>query len=148
MQAPKIVIDTQVVMDWLVFRDPSVVPLVDAIQSGAVAWIGTAYMQAELLHVLGRGIAADRLPDLPAISEVFSRWCAVVQEPPAPAIRLVCRDPDDQIFVDLAVASQARWLISRDRAVLALAKRAQKLCGLTIQKPEAWIKAWTETAPT
>ncbi|MFT7776961.1 putative toxin-antitoxin system toxin component, PIN family [Roseateles sp.] len=51
--------------------------------------------------------------------------------------RLVCRDPDDQKFIDLALAARARWLISRDKAVLALAKRA-RLRGLAILTPERW----------
>lgn len=143
----KIVIDTQVVMDWLVFREPSIAILVEAIQAGQVTWIGTAEMKAELLHVLGRGIAADRQPDLAAIDDAFARWCQLVAPAPPKDLRLVCRDPDDQMFIDLAVSSSARWLISRDRAVLALAKRANKLCGLAIQKPEVWIEAWAESQP-
>lgn len=144
MSPPQIVIDTQVIMDWLVFREPSIALLVKAVETGQVSWIGTAAMKAELLHVLGRGIAADRKPDLAAIDEAFARWCQPTDPAPLKDLRLVCRDPDDQMFIDLAVSAGARWLISRDRAVLALAKRANKLCGLTIQKPEAWIKAWSE----
>jgi predicted nucleic acid-binding protein len=49
----------------------------------------------------------------------------------------VCRDPDDQKFIDLALAAKAQWLVSRDKALLALAKRA-KARGLLIVKPEAW----------
>ncbi|MDI4633111.1 PIN domain-containing protein [Pelomonas sp. V22] len=145
MNPPQIVIDTQVVMDWLVFREPSIAPLIEAIQAGQVAWIGTPNMKAELFHVLGRGVAADRKPDLGAIDDAFTRWCRIIDPAPPKDLRLVCRDPDDQIFIDLAVSAGTRWLISRDRAVLALAKRANKLCGLVIQKPEVWIKVWTDS---
>lgn len=144
MNPPQIVIDTQVIMDWLVFREPSIARLIEAVQAGQVTWIGTPDMKAELLHVLGRGVAADRQPDLAAIDDTFARWCQLTEPAPPKDLRLVCRDPDDQMFIDLAVSAGARWLISRDRAVLALAKRANKLCGLAIQKPEIWIKAWTE----
>lgn len=147
MNPPQIVIDTQVIMDWLVFREPSIALLIEAVQAGQVAWTGTAEMKAELLHVLGRGVAADRKPDLAAIEDAFARWCRVVEPTPPKDLRLVCRDPDDQMFIDLAVSTGARWLISRDRAVLALSKRANKLCGLLIQKPEVWIKARTELQP-
>ena len=37
---------------------------------------------------------------------------------------LRCTDPDDQKFVDLALALAPACLISRDRAVLKLARRA------------------------
>ena len=40
----------------------------------------------------------------------------------APRATLICRDPDDQKFIDLALAHQAR-LLSKDRAVLCMAKR-------------------------
>ncbi len=41
------------------------------------------------------------------------------------------------MFLDLAHAAGARWLLSRDRAVLRLARRAAAL-GLVIAKPEDW----------
>jgi len=50
---------------------------------------------------------------------------------------LRCSDGDDQKFIDLAVASGAIWLISRDRAVLRLARRASAF-GLAIVTPERW----------
>jgi predicted nucleic acid-binding protein len=50
--------------------------------------------------------------------------------------RLRCTDPDDQKFIDAAIVS-AQWLISRDRAVLKLARRAAAL-GLRIVTPERW----------
>lgn len=138
-QTPKVVIDTQVIMDWLVFKNPGVAPLVIAVQSGSLVWIGLPAMKAELLHVLGRGVAAAYAPDMMLIDHEFARWCRPIEQVPLPAIRLVCRDPDDQMFIDLALAEDAKWLISRDRAVLALAKRAGRL-GLSIVTPEIWIK--------
>ncbi len=142
----KIVIDTQVIMDWLVFKNPSVAPLAQAVQSGALSWIGLAAMKAELLHVLGRGIAANYGPDLVWIDQAFAQWCQPIERVPLPAIRLVCRDKDDQMFIDLALAEQASYLISKDRAVLALAKRARRV-GLSIMTPEAWIRQQIATPP-
>lgn len=134
-----VVIDTQIVMDWLVFRDARVQPLVQAVESGEIHWVGRLKMLEELRHVLGRGIAARYQPDLAFIEEQFARHCRMVAGEPAPVVRLVCRDPDDQMFIDLALAERVRWLLSRDRAVLALAKRA-RAAGLSILSPEAWLK--------
>jgi predicted nucleic acid-binding protein len=50
---------------------------------------------------------------------------------------LRCRDGDDQKFLDLAHFAGARWLISRDRALLDLAKRARHL-GFEILTPALW----------
>ncbi len=136
---PAIVIDTQVVMDWLVFRDARVQALTTAVTSGALRWLVAPAMRDEIRHVLGRGVAASYGPDLAFIEAQFDAHAHPVDniaEQPL-AARLVCRDPDDQKFIDLALAAQARWLVSRDKAVLALAKRA-KLRGLAIVTPERW----------
>jgi predicted nucleic acid-binding protein len=132
-----IVIDTQVVMDWLVFKDPMVEPLVQAITAGRLRWIGRPAMLDELRHVLARGIAASYKPDLCLIEETFAQQCTMIAAEPLPALRLHCRDKDDQKFIDLALSAGACWLFSRDRAVLALAKRARVL-GLQIVTPAGW----------
>lgn len=137
---PALVIDTQVVMDWLVFRDARVQALAAAVTSGAVRWLVAPAMRDELRHVLGRGVAVAYAPDLAFIESQFDAHAQPVDAaPPQPlAGRLVCRDPDDQKFIDLALAARARWLVSRDKAVLALAKRARAR-DLAILKPEHWL---------
>ena len=137
---PRVVIDTQIIMDWLVFADPHLIPLAEALESGQLEWIGSPAMLDELRHVLGRGVAADRLPDLARSEEAFVRLCRTIDAEPAPAVSLVCRDPDDQKFIDLAVAERATWLLSRDKAVLALRKRALAF-GLSIATFETWHKS-------
>lgn len=137
--SPTVVIDTQIVMEWLVFKDAKVAPLVQALEACAVRWIGSPAMLGELRHVLGRGIAAKFAPDMLLIEQAFAQHCQTIDAAPLPAVRLVCRDKNDQMFIDLAIAERARWLISRDRDVLALAKRA-RAAGLAILTPEAWAK--------
>ena len=44
----------------------------------------------------------------------------------APRAPLRCKDPDDQRFIDLALAHQA-GLLSKDHAVLSMAKRLRVL---------------------
>lgn len=133
---PAIVIDTQVVMDWLVFNDARVLRLAAALQSGGLRWLVAPAMRDEIRHVLGRGVVARYSPDLALIETSFDTHSEAV-DAAEPSPRLVCRDPDDQKFIDLALARGARWLVSRDKALLALAKRA-KLRGLLIVKPELW----------
>ena len=137
---PAIVLDTNVVLDWLVFKDPSAHALAAAIRRRQVRWVATAAMRGELVDVLQRGLAAARGAD---IVEALCTWDACVEpcaEPPVQPVTtaLRCTDADDQKFLDLALATRARWLLSRDRAVLRLARRAA-LRGTTIAVPEAWI---------
>lgn len=138
--APRLVLDTQVVMEWLVFRDAGIRALTEPIEAGRWTWIGCSAMRDELLHVLSRGIAARWNPDPLAIAEVFARLCQMSEPADAHASvpLLKCRDKDDQKFIDLALACKVDALISRDSDVLALAKRAKKQ-GLAILRPEQWL---------
>jgi len=128
-------------MDWLVFNDARVQTLVEAVSSGQLLWLGQPAMLDEILHVLGRGVAASYAPNLEQVREGFAKHCQMLDQVPPRVIRLICRDPDDQMFIDLAVEAKARWLISRDRAVLALAKRARAF-GVEILTPEAWTRQY------
>jgi predicted nucleic acid-binding protein len=136
-EPPSVVLDTNVVLDWFVFGEPSVAALAVAVTGGRVRWLATAAMRDEMAHVLGRGLAAARGADLALVAAAWDRHCT--QHPPAPpaAAHMRCTDTDDQKFIDLALASCARWLISRDRALLKLRRRAAKH-GLIIAPPDQW----------
>ena len=63
--AEEAVIDTNVLLDWLVFEDPGVVSLFTAVQEGNLRWVATEAMLDELRHVLSRPpLLARRTPDL------------------------------------------------------------------------------------
>jgi predicted nucleic acid-binding protein len=51
---------------------------------------------------------------------------------------LRCSDPDDQKFLDLALRADARWLLSRDDHLLALARRARREGLFEILAPQEW----------
>ena len=134
------ILDTNVVLDWLVFRNPESVPLGSALESGRLRWVATREMRAELAHVLARGHLAAWNPDLAIL---WAAWECHCEEVPAPAPagppgRLRCSDSDDQKFIDLAVARQAAWLLSKDRAVLRLAGRL-RAHGIKVVQPAAWV---------
>lgn len=122
--ARPVVIDTNIALDVLVFDDPDGACLRAALEAGALHWLTTAGMRAELARVLDYPHIAPRLsfhartPDQ-VLADFDALACCV---PPAPRARAICRDPDDQPFIDLAAAHGA-LLLSKDRAVLALKKR-------------------------
>jgi predicted nucleic acid-binding protein len=135
---PGVVIDTNVALDLLVFNEPRVQPLRAALADAHLCWLACARMGDELAEVLRRGLAAQRGVDATAVS---AHWHACVTLKAAPTVgwRLRCTDDDDQVFIDLALEQRARWLLSRDRAVLKLARRAKAL-GLAIVTPETWAE--------
>jgi putative PIN family toxin of toxin-antitoxin system len=134
---PAIVLDTNAVLDWLLFQDRRVATLAGAIAGRRVRWLATPAMRDELRHVLERGLAARRSAETSALLAAWDAHAIVVAQAEAHPLR--CADPDDQIFVDLGLASGARWLISRDRALLKLARGAAPL-GLRIVEPSRWAE--------
>ncbi len=119
-----IVLDTNIVLDLLVFDDPATPPLKDALAARQLQWIATPAMREELVRVLAYPHIAARLAwyQLGAddVLAAFDRQAQLVAV--APKTPVTCKDPDDQKFIDLAVAHRAR-LLSKDHAVLRLKKR-------------------------
>lgn len=136
--SPSLVIDTNVVLDWLLFDDPRARALADAVTARRVRWMASLAMRTEIERVLARGIASRPGHATDAIVESFDRWAVRVDQASGPLSRsLRCSDGDDQKFIDLALQANASALISRDRAVLRLARAAAPL-GLRIVVPERW----------
>ncbi|MBW8810763.1 MAG: PIN domain-containing protein, partial [Lysobacter sp.] len=50
-----------------------------------------------------------------------------------------CADPDDQKFLELALAANARWLLSRDHALLVLGRRTARAGLFEILTARAWV---------
>ncbi len=127
-----LVLDTNIVLDVWVFQDPGVAELSETLQSGGCPWIATSAMRDELSRVLGYPAIDQRLKQQSKSAQDVLRQfdaltCLVDTAPKAP---ITCKDPDDQKFIDLAVAHQA-WLFSKDKAVMAMKKRLQVLgCAL------------------
>lgn len=141
--APSIVVlDTNVVLDWLVFRNPACTMLAAALVAGELRWLATAAMRDELAHVLARGHLDAWSPDSAFVWTHWDRHCTEWPTPASsgPPGRLRCSDSDDQKFIDLAVAVHARWLLTRDRAVLKLARRLRDH-GVETLPPDRWKKS-------
>ena len=132
-------LDTNVVLDWLLFNNPSSAHFAKAIAKCELRWVASLAMRDELAVVLGRGLAQARNADATAVLAAWDTHVTVVEEASAlpAALGLQCSDPDDQKFLELAHAEGACWLLSRDRAVLKLARRAARV-GLRISVPEGW----------
>ena len=124
----KVVIDTNVVLDMFVFQDRRTLVLLQCLQTGQCQWIATLPMREELRLVLAYPhIAAKLLRTGGRAEDVLARfdaWAAL--QPEAPKAIYTCKDADDQKFIDLAAAYQAA-LISKDKAILCMAKRLAQL---------------------
>jgi putative PIN family toxin of toxin-antitoxin system len=133
-ESEPIVLDTNIVLDALVFKDPATEPLLQALGDGRLQWLATAPMRDELERVLGYPQIAKRLAhNQMTAAQVLAQFETQVKVMPvAPKAPVTCKDPDDQKFIDLAVA-QRTLLLSKDGAVLSMAKRlvAHGVCART-----------------
>jgi putative PIN family toxin of toxin-antitoxin system len=124
-----IVLDTNVVLDLLVFDDPATPALQQALDAGQLQWIATPVMREELARVLAYPHIVGRLDyyrlSAGDVLAAFDRQTQIVEVAPRAAMH--CKDPDDQKFIDLAVAHRAA-LLSKDHAVLKLRKRLTLQC--------------------
>ena len=141
----QVILDTNIVLDTFVFNDPATQALRDALDSGSLQWIATAPMREELERVLAYPKIAKRLAfyqlqaaDVLAQFDTRVRTVAVAAKAPA-----VCKDPDDQKFIDLAVAHKA-LVLSKDNAVLCMKKRLLALGALA----QAAMKTVADAAST
>ena len=119
-----VVLDTNIVLDLLLFQNPQAQGLRQALDQQEMRWLATPPMREELARVLAYPKIAPGLTRLGhSLASLLAQWDAlvsVVEVAPRCAVR--CRDPDDQMFIDLAVAHRAQ-LLSKDALVLRLTKR-------------------------
>ena len=132
----RLVLDTNVVLDLLHFDDPAVAPIRRALQEGKAACIGNAACRDELAHVLSYPqfkITEHEARRILDEYDALAQPCHLAADatlPPLPQ----CRDPDDQKFLELARAAKADLLVTKDKALLALARKVGRL-GLQILTP-------------
>ncbi|MGO4153463.1 putative toxin-antitoxin system toxin component, PIN family [Cupriavidus sp. YAF13] len=146
--APRVVLDSNIWVDLLVFADPHVEPIRTALDTGAIAAVIRADCREELRRVLAYPQFAHFGVDIPAAMATVDRLTALLaipEEADIAAARLPrCRDTDDQKFIELAHFAQAGCLVSKDKAVLKLKGRLRRQSGVDILLPQAFA-SWLAT---
>ena len=115
------VIDTNVLLSALLWGGTPRA-LLEHVRNGTVTLISSQALLAELARVLERPkfdviLLRTYTPRAQSLAEV--RQLAEVIDPP-PLVQPVCRDPDDDAVLALAIASQADLVISGDDDLLSL----------------------------
>lgn len=135
---PRLVLDTNVVLDLIVFRDAGVTPLAAALASGRAHCVVNAEGLAELALVLARPRFGLDAADRAALIAGYRAMALEVPSGSAAAVRLPrCRDPDDQKFLELARDATADYLVTKDKALLRLNRARHGLARFRILTPAA-----------
>jgi putative PIN family toxin of toxin-antitoxin system len=119
-----VVLDTNILLDILVFNDERAADLKQAILSRTIESIASQKTLAELVDVISRpwfNLSQETQ------SEILEQWHSVISlhdDSHLASAPWKCQDRDDQIFLDLAYQFRPAILISKDNAVLEIASRA------------------------
>jgi len=161
LNKPLLVLDTNVVLDLLHFDDATARPLRLALEDGRARCAVTYATLAEWRRVLAYPeFALDPVQQ----AAMFACYQALALKadsagediglphkgtPIHCGLKPVwsrmprCSDPDDQKFIELAAASEAQALVSKDRAVLRLRRRCAPL--FQVMTPAEAVR-WLESA--
>jgi putative PIN family toxin of toxin-antitoxin system len=128
----RLVLDTNVWLDWLVFDDPQVAAIKAAVASGRAEIFIDSNCEAELERALGYDLGRRFTLDAAGRSACIAECRRVarrIESAPLEAERAQlpsCRDRDDQKFMEAALAARAEFLVTKDRALLRLARRTAR----------------------
>lgn len=134
-----LVLDTNTVLALWMFRDPGLAGLATYVAGGHCILLTRPDALEELSRVLAyRQFAvppetqAALLTDYRSITQLTAE--PAPDAPPLP----VCRDRDDQKFLEIARDGKATALLTRDKALLRLARHRLVRDRFAIFTPEAW----------
>ena len=139
---PRYVLDTNVCLDLFVFGDAQCASLLAAVHAGEIELVTRDDCRAEWQSVLA-------YPQLKLSNEqraqAMQAYDACVRCLHGPDLAMCsevvlprCSDRDDQKFLELALASGAVALLTRDDALLRLARRTMRESLFAILPPASW----------
>ncbi len=138
LNKPALVLDSNVVLNTWLFADTATLNVVMPLLH-THTWVCTPWMQIEATRVASsRALAKYTTPEkLAALAQGFAQHANLVADECIPTDiasgLLRCRDVDDQVFLNLALYTQAPLLLTLDRDLLKLKKRAKSLALIIVE---------------
>ncbi len=123
---PRLVLDTNVILDLLVFKDPSAEPIRLLLNANQVDAVRTPASMAELIDVIGRPTFKLSRADQEAIVQAWESRSRLLENTAIEPAPFTCRDRDDQVFIDMAYSIRPAFLLSKDLRVLELRTIAKR----------------------
>jgi len=123
---PHLVLDTNVILDLLVFKDPSTEPIRLLLDAQQVDAVRTPTSMTELIDVIRRPAFKLSEEEQETIIEAWESNSRLLETTAMERAPFTCRDPDDQVFLDMAYSIRPALLLSKDLRVLELQAIAQR----------------------
>jgi putative PIN family toxin of toxin-antitoxin system len=119
--APRVVLDTNVVLSALVFPSGHITDLRHAWQANRIEPLVSDVTAGELARTLTYTRFKLNTEEQQELLADYIPYCTVVDMPSRPPTVPLCRDPADLPFLQLATLGQANFLVTGDKDLQALA---------------------------
>jgi predicted nucleic acid-binding protein len=120
------ILDTNILLDILVFDEQKAHPLREALDSQYIDAVATQRTIDEFADVISRAQFGLNEQSQSEILKQWLSWCRVMADESIENAPWKCKDRDDQIFINLSYTLRPSILLSKDKQVLKIAKRAIK----------------------
>jgi len=113
----KVVVDTNVFVSSFFGGNPK--KIIDLWKTGKIVLCISGPIMDEYIEVLRR-LGLDNEPELEELLELFSSGVHVIFAAETPKLNIVQKDPDDNKFIECAVALKADIIVSGDKDLTTL----------------------------
>ena len=123
---PRLILDTNVILDLLVFKDPTTEPIRLLLDAKLVDAVRSEASMLELIDVIQRPIFKLSREAQEIILQKWESSSRLLENTAIEPAPFTCRDPDDQVFLDMAYSLRPALLLSKDLRVLELCVSAKR----------------------
>jgi putative PIN family toxin of toxin-antitoxin system len=117
---PRLVLDTNIILDLLVFKDPVAEPIRQLLDAKLVDAVRSEASMLELIDVIQRPAFKLSREEQERILQIWESSARLMENEAIEPAPFTCRDLDDQIFLDMAYSIRPALLLSKDLLVLEL----------------------------
>lgn len=129
----RVVIDTNIFISSFFGGNPR--RMIDLWKNGDVLLCLSPEIVDEYIEVLHR-LTLGEAGEMQELLKLFAKGYNVVFTHTTPALSIVSEDPDDDKFIECAVALEAEYIISGDKALLAV----KNYMGIRIVSPREFLE--------
>ena len=122
---PRLVLDTNVILDLLVFKDPSAEPIRLLLDARLVDAVRSEASMLELVDVIQRPTFKLSRNEQEMILQAWESVTRLLENSAIESAPFTCRDLDDQVFINMAYSLRPALLLSKDLLVLELGASAK-----------------------
>ena len=122
---PRLVMDTNVLVSGIFFSKGNEAQILGYTIEGRAVLLASLDTLEELREVLTRPKFQLTQPEALALFQMVLSRCEIVLNPEK--AEAMCRDPDDQKFLDCAVAGRAHYLVTGDPDLLVMERVGRTL---------------------